>query len=130
MRARNTCTALLLGALLIFTAAGAQTLPGTLPPAPPAQTPATPPAQPPVLRPPVGVAPTTPTQPSVTTMPGTPAPGAATVRYRGTVQEFDGPFLTLKTTDKKTISIGVTSATRIAHNRMLQLSDLQPGWYI
>ena len=129
MRARNIVTpALLSGALLIFTAAGAQTLPGTLPPTPPAQTPATPPAQQPVLRPPV--APATPAQPPVTTLPAAPAPGAATVRYRGTVQEFDGPFLTLKTTDKKTISIGITGATRIAHNRMLQLGDLQPGWYI
>lgn len=123
MRARNITPALLSGALLISTVAGAQTLPGTLPPAPPSQTQ-------PVLRPPVGVAPATPAQPPVTTLPGAPVPGAATVRYRGTVQAFDGPFLTLKTTDRKTISLGITTATRLAHNRLLQLTDLQPGWYI
>jgi hypothetical protein len=133
MRARIITPALLSGALLTFSIAGAQTLPGTLPPAP--QTPAAPPVQPPVMRPPLGVtpAPTTPApaapQPA-TALPGTPPPGAATVRYRGTIQEFDGPFLTLKTTDKKTVNIGITTATRLAHNRMLQLADLQPGWYI
>lgn len=128
MRARNTLTALLSGALLVATA-GAQTLPGTLPPAP-GQAPAQPPV---VLRPPVGVAPATPTAPAtppVTTLPSAPAPGAATTRYRGTVVEFDGPFLTLKTTDRKTVSIGITGATRMVHNRMLQLGDLQPGWYV
>jgi hypothetical protein len=125
MRARNTVLALLSGALLVSTMAGAQTLPGTLPPAAPAQPPV-------VLRPPIGVAPATPapTTPPVTTMPGAPAPGAATTRYRGTIQEFDGAFLTLKITGKKPVSIGITTATRLAHNRMLQLADLQPGWYI
>lgn len=130
MRARNTVIALLSGALLISTAAGGQTLPGTLPPAPPQTPPPQGPAQPPtVLRPPIGVTPATPS-PTLTMTPTAPAPGAATTRYRGTIQEFDGPFLTLKTTDKKTISIGITAATRLAHNRMLQLTDLQPGWYV
>jgi len=132
MRARTVTPALLSGALLIATA-GAQTLPGTLPPAPPSQTPAAPAQPPTVLRPPIGVTPAAPapaTSPPVTALPNTPAPGAVTTRYRGTIQEFDGPFLTLKVAGKKAISIGVTGATRLAHNRMLQLADLQNGWYI
>jgi hypothetical protein len=124
MRARNTSIALLSGALLSFTIAGAQTLPGTLPPAP--QAPAAPAQPPTVLRPPIGVAP----PPTTAPLPGAPAPGAATQRFRGTLQEMDGPFLTLKTADRKTISIGLTAATRIVHNRLLQLTDLQPGWYV
>lgn len=132
MRARHVTPALLSGALLTFSIAGAQTLPGTLPPA--SQTPAAPPAQP-VLRPPVGVAPATPTPttPAPTTtlpQPAAPAPSAVTTHYRGTIQTLDGPFLTLKTADKKTVSIGLTAATRLAHNRTLQLTDLQPGWYV
>lgn len=51
-------------------------------------------------------------------------------RYRGSITEINGPFLTLKTTDKKTMTVGVTTSTRVIHNRLLQLSDLQPGWYV
>ncbi|MEJ1970392.1 MAG: hypothetical protein WDN03_17455 [Rhizomicrobium sp.] len=118
MRARNFTAALLVGALLTVTAAGAQTapLPGTLPAEPSV-----------VLRPPVGTPPAAP--PPSSTMPMA-APGAAQQRFRGTLQEFDGPFLTLKTADRKVVTLGMTTATRIIHNRLLQLAELQPGWYI
>jgi hypothetical protein len=86
-----------------------------------AQTPAVPQpgAQPALLTPPPGVTVITPA-----------APGAATQRVRGTVQEFDGPFLTLTVTGKKTITLGMTGATRIVRNRLLQIADLQVGSYV
>ncbi|MEI9888959.1 MAG: hypothetical protein WDN08_21150 [Rhizomicrobium sp.] len=85
--------------------------------------------------------------PAVPPLPGTPPPAAPPVhltpplgaapfvaapaqRYRGTIAELNGPFLTIKTADRKSITLGVTMATRVIHNRMLKLADLQPGWYV
>jgi len=51
-------------------------------------------------------------------------------RIRGTIEELNGPFLTLKTADRKTVTLGVTMGTRVIHNRLLKLTDLQTGWYI
>jgi len=61
-----------------------------------------------------------------------PAATAATgaQRFHGTVAEFDGPFLTLTLAGKKTVTLGMTAATRLIHNRALQLTDLQPGSYV
>jgi hypothetical protein len=82
------------------------------------------------------------TAPAVPPQPGQPAvapgvniisptvPSAAIQRVRGTVQEFDGPFLTLAVTGKKTVTLGMTGTTRIVHNRLMQLSDLQIGTYV
>jgi hypothetical protein len=81
---------------------------------------AAPPAVPgaaPVLTPPQAMAP-------VTLIP----PGS-TARYRGTIAEVNGPFLTLKTVEHKSVTIGVTETTRVIHNRMYRLAELQPGWY-
>jgi hypothetical protein len=58
------------------------------------------------------------------------APSTTVQRVRGTVAEFDRPFLTLSTGGKKTVTLGMTGATRIARNRLLQLSDLQVGTYV
>ncbi|MEI9992686.1 MAG: DUF5666 domain-containing protein [Rhizomicrobium sp.] len=61
--------------------------------------------------------------------PASAAPVAAQ-RYRGTLAEFDGPFLTLTLTGKKTVTLGMTAETRIVHNRALMLADLQAGTYV
>jgi hypothetical protein len=81
---------------------------------------AAPPAVPaaPVLTPPQTAAP-------VTLIP----PGGAT-RYRGSIAEVNGPFLTLKTVEHKTATIGVTETTRVIHNRLYKLAELQPGWTV
>lgn len=72
--------------------------------------------------------------PAVPAVPAAPpaaaAVGAAPQRYRGALAEFDGPFLTLTLTGKKTVTLGMTTATRIVHNRALQLADLQTGSYV
>lgn len=94
-----------LGALLAFSAAVAQQLPAV--PAVPGMRDSVVPVTPPA---------------------GTPP--AAAQRYRGTIQELNGPFLTLKIADRKTVTVGVAMTTRVIHNRLLQLSDLQAGWYI
>jgi Domain of unknown function (DUF5666) len=105
MRARLLFLSLATGALLSSAAA---------------QTPAVPAVPPqPAQAPPPGVNIITPT-----------APGTATQRVRGTVQDFDGPFLTLKLAGRKTITLGMTGATRIVRNRLMKLTDLQPGWYV
>ncbi|HXC54647.1 MAG TPA: DUF5666 domain-containing protein [Rhizomicrobium sp.] len=81
-------------------------------------------------------------EPAVPALPGAPqapvvlapppgaTPPAAAQRFRGTLQEFDGPFLTLKTADKKIVTLGMTTATRIVHNRSLQLTDLPVGAFV
>ncbi|MEI9994586.1 MAG: hypothetical protein WDM91_08330 [Rhizomicrobium sp.] len=102
MRARNRFFTLLSGALLLIGAAGAQT------------------GQPAVLAVPA-VAPAVPAPSATLAPPGTQQ------RYRGTIAEFDGPFLTLKTTERKLVTLGMTTATRLVHNRLLKLTDLQPG---
>ena len=112
MRARTVAFSLVSGAFLLISAAAAQTaaVPGTMPPLPPAQPPVT-------LTPPPGVA--------------APVPIAGPAQhYRGTIAELNGPFLTLKTADKKTVTLGVTMQTRVIHNRMLKLTDLQAGTWI
>jgi hypothetical protein len=81
------------------------------------------------------VVPAAPAQPVQPAPPGVniispTAPSTATQRVRGTVAEFDGPFLTLKVTGKKTITLGMTGTTRIVRNRLMQLADLQPGTYV
>lgn len=62
------------------------------------------------------------------------APQATTAtwpqHFHGTVAEFDGPFLTLKLAGKKTVTLGMTADTRVIHNRVLRLADLQAGAYI
>ena len=60
-----------------------------------------------------------------------PAAPAAPVaqRLQGIVTAFDGTFLTLKV-GKQAPIIGLTAATRFAHNARLQLVDLQPGTYV
>lgn len=103
MRARTVAFSLVSGAFLLFTAAAAQT--AAVPPLPGA------PVQ---LIPPPGVAAPVPIE------------GPAQ-HYRGTIQDLNGPFLTLKTTDKKSVTLGVTMQTRVIHNRMLKLTDLQAG---
>jgi hypothetical protein len=108
MRSRFFASTLLAGALLPFAANGD--------PAVPPQS-----GAPVILTPPPGTAPTQ--------LPPT-TPAVATQHFRGTLQEFDGPFLTLKTADKKTVTLGMTTATRLIHNRLQRLSDLQVGWYI
>ena len=106
MRARTVAFSLVSGAFLLFTAAAAQT--AAVPPLPGA------PVQ---LIPPPGVA--------------SPVPIARPAQhYRGTIQELNGPFLTLKTADKKSIVLGVTMQTRVIHNRMLKLGDLQTGAWV
>lgn len=74
--------------------------------------------------------PAVPAVPAVAAPPAGPLPGAATQRVRGTLTEVDGPFLTLKTGERKTVVLGLTTDTRIVHNRSLQLADLQPGTYV
>ena len=108
MRARTVAFSLVSGAFFLIAAAAAQT----------AAVPPLPGAQPPVaLTPPPGVA--------------APVPIAGPAQhYRGTIQELNGPFLTLKTADKKIVTLGVTMQTRVIHNRMLKLSDLQTGAWI
>ncbi|MBV9542119.1 MAG: hypothetical protein JO167_12710 [Alphaproteobacteria bacterium] len=93
------------------------------------------PAQAPIiLKPPPGVAPIPPAPlaPAPAALPPavTAAPAAAAQRFRGTIQEFDGPFLTLKTSDKKLVTLGMTTATRLAHERILGLAGLQPGLFV
>jgi hypothetical protein len=73
--------------------------------------------------------------PAVPAVPAAPtaatvAPGSASQHYRGTLAEFDGPFLTLTLTGKKTVTLGMTTATRIVHDRALGLADLLPGSYV
>jgi hypothetical protein len=68
-------------------------------------------------------------------VPAVPAAPQATTatgpqHFHGTVAEFDGPFLTLKLTGKKTVTLGMTADTRVIHNRVLRLADLQPGAYV
>jgi len=67
--------------------------------------------------------------PAVPAVPSAPAM-ARPQRFRGTLAEFDGPFLTLTLAGKKTVTLGMTTATRIVHNRALGLADLQPGNYV
>src|ERR1700689_4833560 len=68
--------------------------------------------------------------PSATPVPLTAPPGAPPQRFHGTLTEFDGPFLTLKTAEHKSITLGVTTATRIIHARALQLGGLKAGDHI
>ncbi len=63
-------------------------------------------------------------------LPAAAAPSPGAQRFRGTLAEFDGPFLTLKLEGKKTVTLGMTAATRIVHNRALRLADLTPGAYV
>ncbi len=63
-------------------------------------------------------------------VPRTATTGTAPQRYRGTLAEFDGPFLTLTLAGKKTVTLGMTTQTRIVHNRALMLGDLQAGSYV
>ena len=111
MRARLLLLSLATGALLSSAAAQTPAVPAV--PPQPGQNPAG-------LAPPPGVNVITPSAP----------PAAATQRLRGTVQEFDGPFLTLRIPGRKTVTLGMTVATRIVRNRLMQLSDLQAGWYV
>jgi hypothetical protein len=104
MRARLLLLTLATGALLTM-AAQAQTVPAV--PPQPAQSPS----------------------PGVNIISPT-VPGTASQRVRGTVQEFDGPFLTIEVPGKKTVTLGMTGTTRIVHNRLMQLSDLQVGTYV
>jgi len=62
--------------------------------------------------------------------PRTATAGTAPQRYRGTLAEFDGPFLTLTLAGKKTVTLGMTAQTRIVHNRALMIGDLQAGSYV
>jgi len=71
-----------------------------------------------------------PAVPAVPAVPRTATAGTAPQRYRGTLAEFDGPFLTLTLAGKKTVTLGMTADTRIVHNRALMLGDLQTGSYI
>ena len=68
-----------------------------------------------------------PAVPAVPAVARTATSGTAPQRYRGTLAEFDGPFLTLTLAGKKTVTLGMTADTRIVHNRALGLADLQPG---
>jgi hypothetical protein len=70
-------------------------------------------------------------------VPAVPAPPAATAapaaseqRVHGTITEFDGAFITVKLTGKKTATLGMTTATRIVRVRNLKLTDLQPGAWV
>ena len=101
MRARTGLLTLVSGAFLLLCPAKAD------PPAVPAAVPAAP------IAPPAAV-----------------APAAVTQRLRGTVTAFDGTFLTLKTTERKSVILGVTTQTRIVNNRTLRLTDLAPGAYV
>jgi hypothetical protein len=71
---------------------------------------------------------------AVPALPATPpaavAPGTVEQHIRGTVTAFDGTFLTLKTTERKSVTLGVTTDTRIVHNRTLRLTDLGSGAYV
>ncbi len=52
--------------------------------------------------------------PAVPAVPAARAPAAAgPLRYRGTLAEFDGPFLTLTLAGKKTVTLGMNG--RHAH---------------
>jgi hypothetical protein len=67
---------------------------------------------------------------AVPAVPATPQAATGPQHFHGTVVEFDGPFLTLKLTAKKSVTLGMTSETRVIHNRTLRLTDLQPGSYV
>lgn len=112
MRARLTVLSLATGALVSLSAI-AQTAP---------------PGAPIILKPPPGVTPI-PAQAPPAAVPGAPAVAGAQ-RIRGVIQTFDGPFLTLKTTDKKIVTLGMTMATRIAHNRIAGFAGLAAGAYV
>ena len=71
-----------------------------------------------------------PAVPAVPTVPRTATAGTAPQRYRGTLAEFDGPFLTLTLAGKKTVTLGMTADTRIVHNRALMIGGLQTGAYV
>lgn len=76
----------------------------------------------------IAAVPAVPAGPSTVTL--TPPATAGALRYRGTIAELNGPFLTLKTADRKSVTLGITLATRVIHNRTLKLTDLQTGWYV
>ncbi len=110
MRARLFALALLAGAPFVLSAAFGQP---AVPPVPGAQPPV-------ILRPPSDV-----TQPALPVAPQ----AAPAQQVHGVIQQFDGPFLTLKTTDRKIVTLGMTTATRIVHQRILPLTDLAPGGF-
>jgi Domain of unknown function (DUF5666) len=70
------------------------------------------------------------TAPPPAAAPPSATPGIAPQKFRGTLSEFDGPFLTLTLPGRKTVTLGMTAQTRIAHNRSLALADLQPGSWV
>jgi len=104
MRARTVCLTLVSGVLFAF--------PALADPAVPA------------------VPPAAPSAPATAPPPGAPVPGMPAQRFRGTLSEFDGPFLTLKLEGRKTVTLGVTADTRIVHNHSLALGNLQAGSWV
>ncbi len=66
-------------------------------------------------------------------VPAAPIPiqnAPAPQHFRGTLSEYDGPFLTLTLQGRKTVTLGVTTQTRIVRNRSLALGDLQAGAWV
>lgn len=52
------------------------------------------------------------------------------LRLQGTVSQFDGNYLTLKTNSGKSVLISVRPETRILHSRTMSLSDLKSGDFV